>query len=477
MEMNLLLAVPEYIVLGTAFIILVMEFFMTGGSRKVSAVIGIIGSVAAAVSLINLPVGRALGGLYIQDQLAIFFKWLFLFITIFVLYITMVYEHKIERWKGEFYSLIMFGLAGMMFMASSADFISFYVSLELVAVCLYVLAAFNTGNRLSVEAGLKYLVTGALASGFLVYGISFIYGATGSTGFTDIAVALRGGEVSIYLMIGLAITVIGLTFKISSVPFHVWSPDVYQGAPTPVTAFLASASKAAGFVVVIRIMLTALAGVKGEWVMLVSLVSGASLIFGNLAAMPQKDLKRLLAYAGIGSAGYLLMAVAAASELGTGAIMFYLVAYSIGILGSFLAIVIFNNSEGSDLIDSYAGLSRRSPLLAVSLFIGLLSVAGFPPLGGFIAKFYIFAAAVKEGLWALAVIGVIMAIVSMYYFLLVVKSMYLRAPKNTDPIKVDCVSTGVLYLANIATLALGIYPGPVTDWVMAIAKVFFKSSL
>ncbi|MBI1913065.1 MAG: NADH-quinone oxidoreductase subunit N [Deltaproteobacteria bacterium] len=473
MEMNLIKVVPEFIMLGTAFLLLVIELFIARGSRKFFGVIGILGAIATGISLLYQETGSALGGLFIQDQVAIYFKALFVLCAVLVLYITMMYEDKIKHWKGEFYSLILFSIAGMMLLASSSDFISFYVSLEFVAVCLYVLAAFTSENRNTIEAGLKYLITGALASGFLVYGISFIYGSTGATGFSAVATALKTAPGSGFLVLGLSLAIIGLTFKISSIPFHVWSPDVYQGAPTPVTALLAAASKGAGFVVIMRILFTALGGIKAEWMVFVAVISGATLIFGNLAAMPQKDLKRLIAYAGIGSAGYLLMAVAAGSTLGAGAIMFYMLTYIFGILGSFLAIVIFHNSEGSDLIDSYAGLSRRSPLLAFSLFVGLLSVAGFPPLGGFIAKLYIFAAAVKEGLWVLAVIGVVMAIVSMYYFLLVVKSIYLRPPHNTAPIHVDFTSRAVLYVVNFATIFLGMYPGPVTDWVMDIAKVLF----
>ncbi|MFQ5353495.1 MAG: NADH-quinone oxidoreductase subunit N, partial [Thermodesulfobacteriota bacterium] len=252
-----------------------------------------------------------------------------------------------------------------------------------------------------------------------------------------------------------------------------WAPDVYQGAPTPVTAFLAAGSKAAGFIILMRILFTALGSVKSEWMILVAIISGATLIFGNLAAMPQKDIKRLIAYGGIGSAGYLLMAVAAATSLGAGAVMFYLVVYSFSILASFVAIVIVYNHEGSYLISSYAGLSQRSPLLAATLFIGLLSMAGIPPLGGFIAKFYLIAAAVQSGLLILAVIGVVMAIVAMYYFLLVIKSMYLRQPVNTEPIPVDCATRVVLYVLNILIIFLGIYPGPLTDWVMGIATVLF----
>ncbi|MCC6502293.1 MAG: NADH-quinone oxidoreductase subunit N [Deltaproteobacteria bacterium] len=473
MEMNLLRLLPEFIMLGTAFLLLVLELFLPRGSRKGYAVIGILGIAAAAISLPYQDFGPALAELFLQDQLSIYFKWLFCISGVLILYIVMLYEDTVKNWRGEFYSLILFALSGMMMLASASDFVGFYVSLEFVAVCLYVLAAYLTESRVTSEAGLKYLVTGALASGFLIYGISFIYGATGATGFAEVAKALQTVEPTGYLVLGIVLTVLGLTFKISSIPFHVWAPDVYQGAPTPVTALLAAASKSAGFVVILRVLFGALGTVKGEWVAFIAVISGITLLFGNLAAMPQKDLKRLIAYAGIGSAGYLLMGVAAASEMGAGAIMYYLLTYIFGIAGTFISIVVFYNSEGTDKIESYAGLYKRAPLLAFSLFIGLLSIAGFPPLGGFIAKFYIFMAAVKEGLWVLAFIGAMMAIIAMYYFLLVIKSMYLRQPANEAPIQVDMMTRGLLYFVNAVTILLGIYPGPVTDWVMSIAQGVF----
>lgn len=474
MEMHLQRIVPEFIILGFAFFLLILDLFMKRGTpRKSFAVIGIIGTVLAAIFLANQTYGMALSDLFIQDAVAVFFKWLFVITTVLVLYITRLYEDKIKSWRGEFYSLLLFTTVGMMFLASSADFVSFYVSLELVAICQYILAAFTHDRRTTVESGLKYIVTGALSSGVLLYGVSFIYGSTGTTSFAEVASVLQTAETTTFIIIGIAFVVFGLTFKISSIPFHVWTPDVYQGAPTPVTALLAAGSKAAGFVVMMRILLSALGVVKGEWIAFVAVISGATLIFGNLAAMPQKDIKRLIAYAGIGSAGYLLMAMAAASSLGAGAIMFYLLTYTFAILGTFIAIVVFYNSDGAYTIESYAGLSIRSPLLAATLFIGLLSIAGIPPLGGFIAKFYIIAAAVQEGLWILAVIGVIMAIVAMYYFLLVVKSMYLRPPVNTAPIPVDMSTRILLYAINAVTIFLGVYPGPFTDWVMDIAKVLF----
>lgn len=473
MEMNLIRLLPEFIMLGTAFTLLILELFASRGSRKAYGVIGILGAASAAIALAYQDYGMALADLFVQDRVAIYFKWLFLICAVFILYIVMLYEENIKNWRGEFYSIIVFAFSGMMMLASAADFVSFYVCLELVAVCLYVLAAYLTDSRVTTEAGLKYLVTGALASGFLLYGVSFIYGATGATGFAEVAQALQTVEPTGFLMLGVALAVIGLTFKISSIPFHVWAPDVYQGAPTPVTALLAAASKAAGFVVILRIMFEALGPIKGEWIAFVAVISGITLLFGNLAAMPQKDLKRLLAYAGIGSAGYLLMAVAAASTLGAGAIMFYLLTYLLGIAGTFIAMVVFYNSEKSDLIESYSGLHKRSPLLAFTLFIGLLSLAGFPPLGGFIAKFYIFMAAVKEGLWVLAAIGAVMAIVAMYFFLLVIKSMYLRPAKNPAPIHVDMTTRGLLYIVNAATIVIGVYPGPLTDLVMSIAENVF----
>lgn len=478
MDMHLQRLIPEFILLGLAFAVLVVGFFTSKGtstrSRKAFGIVGIMVAIISGGSLLWTGSGPALFEMFVQDSVSIFFKLLFLIVLIFVLFTTMKYEHVLKQWKTEFYSLLLFSTAGFMFIASSFDFISFYVSLEFVAVTQYVLVAFRKENPEGIESGLKYLITGALASGFLIYGISFIYGATGATGFAEVAAVARDGSASgAFLLIGVCLVVIGITFKISALPFHVWAPDVYQGAPTPVTAFLAAGSKAAGFIILMRILFTALGSVKSEWMILVAIISGATLLFGNLAAMPQKDIKRLIAYGGIGSAGYLLMAVAAATSLGAGAVMFYLVVYSFSILASFVAIVIVYNHEGSYLISSYAGLSQRSPLLAATLFIGLLSMAGIPPLGGFIAKFYLIAAAVQSGLLILAVIGVVMAIVAMYYFLLVIKSMYLRQPVNTEPIPVDCATRVVLYVLNILIIFLGIYPGPLTDWVMGIATVLF----
>ncbi len=478
MEMHLQRLIPEFILLAMALAFLVVGFFIpkaaSNGSRKTFGIVGILTALVSGASLFLPGTGTALFGMFIQDNVSVFFKGLFLIVLMFVLFTTIKYERELSQWKAEFYALLLFATVGFMFIASSSDFVSFYVALEFVAVTQYVLVAFRKETSDGVESGLKYLITGALSSGFLLYGISFIYGATGATGFTEVAAVVEAGSASnAFLLIGIGLVVIGITFKISALPFHVWAPDVYQGAPTPVAAFLAAGSKAAGFVILMRILFTALGSVKTEWMIFVAVISGATLIFGNLAAMPQKDIKRLIAYGGIGSAGYLLMAVASASSLGAGAVMFYLVVYSLSILAAFVSIVIVYNNEKSYLISAYTGLSQRSPLLAATLFISLLSMAGIPPLGGFIAKFYLIAAAVQSGLLVLAVIGVVMAIVAMYYYLLVIKSMYLRYPVNNEPIHIDGATRVVLYILNISIIFLGMYPGPLTDWVMDIATVLF----
>lgn len=471
MSLNIHLLIPEMILLSSIIFMVILDFFVQ--DKRQIGIVGVIGSVVTGLALLLVPKeGSALMGLVIQDSAAVFFKFLFVIVALSILYMAILYDDRIKHWKGEFYILILFAVLGMMFLASAYDFIALFVSLEFMAVSLYILATYVREDSRSIEAGFKYLVTGALASGFLLYGMSFLYGYTGHTGFEEVASAIRHDKGG-FLTLGLFLVILGLTFKLSSIPFYIWAPDVYEGAPTPVTALIAAGSKTAGFVVAMRLLFTVLGPVKEEWVGLIVFLSGATILLGNLAAMPQKNIKRMLAYAGIGSAGYLLIGIAAASILGAEAIMFYLLTYVFAIIGSFLAIVIFYNVSGSDSIDAYIGLSRRSPLLAATLFIGLLSLAGVPPLGGFIAKFYIFAAAVKEGLIGLAVVGVVMAIVSMYYFLLVVKRMYLIEPEVVEPIRLNPLTRTALYGVNIITILLGVYPGPFTDWLMGVAKSFF----
>jgi len=286
MEMHLQRLIPEFILLGFATALLVIDLFMLrGSSRRIFAFLGIIGTIVTGAALIYQDHGTALAGLFMQDAVSIFFKWLFVIIIAAILYMAYLYEDKIRAWRGEFYSLILFSGVAMFFLSSTYDFVGFYVSLELLAVCQYILAAYTVDRRSTVEGGLKYLVTGALSSGVLLYGISFIYGATGATGFAEVAAVLQTAESTTFVVIGISLVIIGLTFKISSIPFHVWAPDVYQSAPTPVTALLAAGSKAAGFIVMMRILFTALGGVHAEWVTLVVIISGATLLFGNLAAM------------------------------------------------------------------------------------------------------------------------------------------------------------------------------------------------
>jgi NADH-quinone oxidoreductase subunit N len=476
MNLNLSFLMPELFLTALAVIMIVIDLLTPHDDKRGLGAIGIGGMLflIPLIAFLSPEGGLALSGMFILDTTSRYFKLLIVMTTVLVFFMAMLQGDRIKEWQGEFYILILFAALGMMFMASSADFVSLYVSIELTTITFYILSAYMRKELASTEAGLKFLVTGGLASGFLLYGISFIYGSTGSTNFVEIASTIQGNEgINTILTLGIILTVIGLTFKVASIPFHVWVPDVYEGAPSPITALLAAASKAAGFVVLIRVLFTVLNGARDHWVLLIAFLAALTLIFGNMAAMPQKNIKRLLGYAGIGSAGYILMGIASASVLGVGAIMYYLLTYVFAILGAFLVIVIFYNSTNSDQINDYDGLSKRSPLLAATMFIALFSLAGIPPLGGFIAKFYIFAAVIREGIIWLAVIGLVMVIVAMYYFLLVIKRIYLREAVTDEPIVMAPLTKGVLYLVNAVTIILGVYPGPFTEWFLKTARTLF----
>jgi NADH-quinone oxidoreductase subunit N len=363
----------------------------------------------------------------------------------------------------------------MFLMVSAADFMSLYVALELTTSTFYILAAYHRDSKISLEAGIKYLILGAMASGVLLYGISFIYGVTGSTNFIEIQKSLsQMNEFPQTLKLGMILVIAGLSFKIAAVPFHIWAPDVYEGAPTPVTAFLSVGSKVAGVAVLMRILYTALMPMQDVWIDVLCGIAAITMIFGNLAAIPQKNIKRLMAYAGIGSAGYIFMALAAASKLGAGATIFYLAAHLFGTIGAFLVIVLVTNATGGERIEDFNGLARKEPYLAATAFIGLMSLAGVPPLGGFIGKLYLLAAIIEQKNYLLAFLGAIMAVVTLYYLVLVVKAMYMREPKDDKRIPVSLGMKLSLTLCNLGVVYMGIYPGPVTDYAINMAeKVFF----
>ena len=462
----------EIAVLVWGMILLLGEAFAGKSDRRIFAFAGILGLAAvllASFFLAPAPAAATQGfwSFYSADALAIFFKRFALVTTILVLVMAIDYTPVLQAGVagarrqaglGEFFTLPIFTCAGLMWMASAIDFVMIFVSLELVAISFYVLVSFTRRNPLTLEAGVKYLILSALSTGFLVYGITWIFGLTGETNLSRIGLALTTSNIDrVPILFGFALVLVALGFKIAAVPFQIWVPDVYQGAPTPVTAFLSVGSKAAGFVVLLRVLTPFL--ILPEVGRLLVGIAALTLIYGNFAALPQSNLKRLLAYSSIAHAGYLLIGVAALS--GT-SVAFYLVAYLLMTLLCFAVLIAVGNSTG-DQIEDYAGLAKRSPFLAFALLIGMVALAGVPFTAGFLGKFFIFDAAIRQHQTLLLVIGVITVGCGFYYYLKVVRAMYWLEPTTAEPLAVSALSRLTMTGLIAAIIILGIYPQPILN--------------
>ncbi|MFZ5639924.1 MAG: NADH-quinone oxidoreductase subunit N, partial [Bacillota bacterium] len=344
--------------------------------------------------------------------------------------------------------------------------------LELMTISFYILTGYKRQDAKSVEAGVKYLILGAMSSAILLYGMSLIYGITGTTVITEVAQKLSGGAMSPALILGIVFLVAGFGFKISAVPFQMWSPDVYEGAPTPVTAYLAVGSKAAAFATLVRVFVIAFPGYAVQWTTLFAVLAAVTIVIGNLVAIPQTNIKRMLAYSSIAQAGYIMTGVVAANELGVKGVAFYGMLYVFATIGAFTVVMNFSASTGSDEIKDYGGLAQRSPLMAAVLTVCLLSMAGIPPLAGFAGKFYLFSAIVKDYLW-LVILGLIMSMASVYYYLSVVKTMYMNDPVDNTPITVQNGAKFTLLASMLITVYLGIYPEQLSQLANVAAKALF----
>lgn len=414
---------------------------------------------------------------YQVDALGMFFKRFALLTTILVLIMSLEYREVVKRYifgtentdagLGEFYALPVFTCAGLMWMSSAVDFALIFVSLELVTISFYVLVSYLRRSIGSLEAGVKYLVLGALSTGFLVYGITWIFGVTGETNLGAIAERMQTlGGYRVPLLFGIMLVLVGLGFKIAAAPFQIWVPDVYQGAPTPITAFLSVGSKAAGFIVLIRVMeaFVSVPEIRDRVLAAVAVIAGLTLIYGNLAAMPQSNLKRLLAYSSIAHAGYLLLAVVSIAAPHSGeAIVFYLAGYLLMTLLAFLIIVVVSGVTGGDDISHFNGLNKRAPGLAFGMLVAMLSLAGIPLTAGFFGKFFVFAAAMQQQHYVLVAIGVITVGAGFYYYLKVVRAMYWLEP--ADPARITTTPLAKTTIGVLAALIffLGVYPQPVLD--------------
>jgi NADH-quinone oxidoreductase subunit N len=461
----------EIAVLVLGMVILMAEAFAAKIDKRLFAFAGIAGLAVVLIATFfvtpTVPPDQATGfwNFYTADPLSILFKQFALLTTILVLIMMIDYAPVVESSVagsktysslGEFFALPIFTCAGLMYMASAIDFVFIFISLELVTISFYVLVSFTRRNPTTLEAGVKYLVLSALSTAFLVYGITWIFGVTGQTNLQRITVALADPNTDHgAALFGMVLVLVALGFKIAAVPFQIWVPDVYQGAPTPVTAYLSVGSKAAGFVVLLRVLRPFL--ILPQMQRLIVLIALLTLIYGNLAALPQGNLKRLLAYSSIAHAGYLLIGVACFDGA---AVVFYLVAYLLMTLLSFAVLVIVAQQTG-DRISDFDGLGKRSPFLAFAMLIGMVSLAGVPFTAGFLGKFFVFYAAIAQRQITLVVVGVITVACGFYYYLKVVRAMYWQPAAKMDKIPVSALSRFAMSALVLAIICLGIYPQPI----------------
>jgi NADH-quinone oxidoreductase subunit N len=375
--------------------------------------------------------------------------------------------------KFEFPILVLFAATGMLMMISAYDLIALYIGLELQSLALYVIAAFKRDSALSSEAGLKYFVLGALSSGMLLYGASLVYGFTGSTEFNQIAASVQPSDPNLGLIFGLVFVLAGLAFKISAVPFHMWTPDVYEGAPTPVTAFFAAAPKLAAMALLVRVVISAFPAITMEWQQIVVFLAIASMALGSFAAIGQRNIKRLMAYSSIGHMGYALVGLAAGTAEGVQGVIIYLAIYLVMTLGMFACILAMRrDGKMVEQIDQLSGLSRTKPLMALAMAVLLFSLAGIPPLAGFFAKFYVFLAAIESGLYVLAVIGVLLSVVGAFYYLRIVKIMYFDDPvERFEPMPATLAT--ILGVSGVFILLYFVYPAPLVAAAEIAAKSLF----
>ncbi len=474
---NMTPILPEIFLSVLAMALLLINVFAPSGQKSYLAYISFFGIVATAV-LVGAGWGghiESFSGSVILDNFATFFKMIFLLAAGLTVLITDQYMEREGCNHGELYPLILFTVVGMMLMASGTDLMTIFLGLEVMSVSLYVLAGVNRENKKSNEAGLKYFLLGAFSTGFLLYGMALIYGATGTTRVYQIA-SIVGQmtlpSANVMLLAGMLLMMTGFAFKIAAAPFHMWTPDVYEGAPTPMTAFMSAGPKAAGFAALLRILLVALPTLQVEWSQLLWVLAVLTMTVGNITALRQDNIKRILAYSSIAHAGYALVGLVAGNGTGTAGILFYMLSYAFMNIGAFaIIILIAKKGETNGNVMDFAGLGFKRPVLAVAMTIFLFSLAGMPPTAGFIGKFYLFSGAIQEGYIWLAVIGVLNSAASVYYYLRVMVYMYMKDP--TEEFEWTQVTAPVA-LALIIAVAGSLIPGIVPSIILEYAQQAVK---
>ncbi len=488
--MNSGLITLEVCVIALGVLLLLADLFMPPERRRFLGYAAI-----AALGLLLLTslsgygscslTGMAFNGSFVEDGLAVFFKRFFIIAAILVLFMSVEFSDRIATGISEYYSLIIFALSGMLFAASANDFAMLFVSIELITITFYVLTSFQRGRLVSLEAGVKYLILGALSSAFLVFGIALVWGTTGKLNFNELALVASQFAGNKIFLLGVLLVLVGLGFKIAAFPFQIWAPDVYQGAPTPTTAFLAVGSKAAGFVLLLRLLFTAVPSVTHthEWANLLIVVSGVTILYGNLCAIPQRNLKRLLGYSSIAHAGYLLLGVAALaggvhnSTAGGSALLYYLAGYLFTVLGAFTVICLVMRHLENEDISALAGLNQRSPLLAATLSLAMVSLAGIPPLAGFFGKFLLLKAVIEQGAadpgyYCLAFTALAGVVISLYYYFGVIRAIYWsKDAPDLSPIVLSAPAKVSLWICIAGMFWIGLFPNMVLNLATAAAQV------
>ncbi|NKB51346.1 MAG: NADH-quinone oxidoreductase subunit NuoN [Rhizobiaceae bacterium] len=471
---NLALATPELLLGVGAMVLLMVGVFIGDKSTRIVTGLSVALIVLAGIWLIWLPAtGEAFHGAFVMDPFARLMKILVLIGSGVAIAMSVGFARLENFDRFEYPILVVLATLGMLLMVSANDLISLYLGLELQALSLYVVAAINRDSLRSTEAGLKYFVLGALSSGMLLYGASMVYGFTGHTGFDGIAAAMAG-ERSLGLVFGIVFVLAGIAFKISAVPFHMWTPDVYEGAPTPVTAFFAAAPKIAAMAMLIRVVQGAFEPASADWRQIITFLAIASMVLGAFAAIGQTNIKRLMAYSSIGHMGFALVGLAAGSEEGVSGVVLYMIIYMAMTLGTFACILAMRRTDGMvENISDLAGLSRTNPMMALVLTAFMFSLAGIPPLAGFWAKYFVFLAAIQAELYLLSVIGVIASVVGAFYYLRIVKLMWFDEPEQgfvgmASELKI------ILAITSVFTVFYVVIAGPMSSIATAAARTFFS---
>ena len=480
---DLYLLSPELSMAGLALLLLLLDLLVR--RKEPLTAVAFLGlavplgfSIALWLDLDGIKNEGILTDTLVVDRFSLFFKFLFIGVAASVILVSSEYVRKFERFRIEYYALVLFSVSGMMLLASTMELITIYISLELTALPIAALAAFLRDGR-SSEAGMKFLILSGISSALLLYGMVLVYGLTGSTMLPDIALQLGGVDLTDALLVGVGLMIAGFGFKITAVPFQMWAPDVYEGSPTPVTAFLSVASKAAGFAVILRVFYIAfpMDGLSLEWSLTFAVLAALSMTLGNLVAIAQSNIKRMLAYSTVAHAGYLMVGLAAARAtgdqgvIGPLGVLFYLGGYAATNLAAFSAVIAISARIGSDNIDDFAGMGRRAPYLAAALAFAMVSLIGVPPTVGFMVKVYIFGAAVNSDLAWLAVFGVVNSVISAYYYLRVVKVMYLLPAPIEERLSSGLPIRLALLGTTAAVLVFGVYPTPLLKLATTAASV------